>query len=131
MSLSSVTSLAITRDRTHPTAELQLDNQRATWGKVLVTAIPTEILTVYTATLGVAAGLASGGDPKAYLPFRFAWYAAWIVATPVLTNLLYLHKCEQMYKKDTAKTDPGAKPRHPRWWKGLLRPECRRPRAAP
>lgn len=122
MSLSSVTTLAITRDETHPAAELQLDGQRASWGRVLVSAIPTEILALYTASLGIAAGLASEADPSAYLPFRFAWYAAWLVATPLLASLLYLRKAEQV-RRDKAKADPGAPLLRAPWWMSLLRME--------
>lgn len=122
MSLSSVTTLAIIRDETHPAAELQLDSQRATWGRVLVSAIPTEILALYTASLGIAAGLATDADPSAYLPFRFAWYVAWLVATPLLASLLYLRKAEQI-RRDKAKADPSATLLRAPWWKSLLRLE--------
>src|SRR5690242_9671549 len=115
MSLSSVTALAIKRDETHPSDELQLDNQKATLGKVLVSAIPTEILTVYTASLGVAAGLATSDNPDAYLPFRFAWYAAWLVATPVITSLIYLRKTEEI-RKAKAKANPGTVLLRAPWW---------------
>ncbi|GLY69450.1 hypothetical protein [Amycolatopsis taiwanensis] len=122
MSLSSVTTLAITRDETHPAAELEFDNHRATWGRALVSVIPTEILAVYTASLGVAAGLATGEDPRAYLPFRFAWYAAWLVATPLIASLLYLRKAEQV-RRDKIKADPGVTLLRAPWWTGLLRLE--------
>ncbi|HET6504206.1 MAG TPA: hypothetical protein VFG87_25940 [Amycolatopsis sp.] len=122
MSLSSVTTLAITRDETHPRDELQLDSRKATWAKVLVSAIPTEILTVYTASLGVAAGLATSDNPHAYLPFRFGWYAAWLVATPLITGLLYARKAEEVRQRK-AKADPGAVLLRVAWWKGILRPE--------
>jgi hypothetical protein len=122
MSLSSVTALAINRDETHPRDELRFDSQRATWGKVLVSAVPTEVLAVYTATLGVAAGLATSDNPHAYLPFRFAWYAAWVVATPVVTGLLYFRRAEAV-REAKAKANPGAVLLRVPWWKGIPRPE--------
>ncbi|HKS44543.1 MAG TPA: hypothetical protein VJT49_05405 [Amycolatopsis sp.] len=123
MSLSSVTALAVNRDQTHPSAELVLDGRPATWGKVLVTAIPTEVLTGYTATLGVVASLPTGGDPHAYLPFRFVWYAAWLVATPVIAGVLYLRKAEGV-RQDKEKADPGVPLLRPPWWRAFLRPEA-------
>ncbi|MCU1683216.1 MAG: hypothetical protein JWQ81_3955 [Amycolatopsis sp.] len=93
MSVSSVTSLAVTRDMTPSAAgTIKVDNNEATWAKVLVSSIPSEVLAVYTAALGIATSLATTSDPHAYLPFRFAWYAVWILATPVITWGLYRRK---------------------------------------
>jgi hypothetical protein len=95
MSVSSVTSLAVTRDMTPSAAgTVKVDNNEATWAKVLVSSIPSEILAVYTAALGVATGLATTSDPQAYLPFRFVWYIGWILATPVITWGLYRRKAK-------------------------------------
>jgi uncharacterized protein YegP (UPF0339 family) len=74
------------------------DQQLVTWGKALVTAIPSEILAAYTAVLGVVTALAADKDPGRYLPFRFAWYAAWILITPIVATWLYRHKALQNTK---------------------------------
>lgn len=118
MSVSSVTSLAVTRDVTPSAAgTIKLDNQEATWAKVLVSSIPSEVLAVYTAALGIATSLATTSDPHAYLPFRFVWYAVWILATPLITWGLYRRKAAQSHGQTVGMA-------------GFLRPEVLAPACA-
>jgi bacteriorhodopsin len=115
MSVSSVTSLAVTRDVTPSAAgTIQVDNSEATWARVLVSSIPSEVLAVYTAALGLATSLATASDPHAYLPFRFAWYAVGIIATPVLTWGLYRRKAARSHGRTVGMA-------------GFLRPEVLAP----
>ncbi|MCU1685753.1 MAG: hypothetical protein JWQ81_6492 [Amycolatopsis sp.] len=93
MSLSTCTTLAVARDATNPAeTTVKLGDEEVTWGKALVSAIPTEILAAYTAGLALAISLATPANPGAYLPFRFAWYGSWLLATPVIAWLLFLRK---------------------------------------
>ena len=94
MSLSTSTTLAVARDATDPGDKaVALDDQEVTWGKALVSVIPTEVLAAYTAGLGLVAGLTSSA-PGAYWPFRLAWYFGWLAATPVIAWLLFWRKAK-------------------------------------
>jgi hypothetical protein len=125
MSVSSVTDLAVNRDMTPPDDDLGLNGERATWGRTLVRAIPTEILAVYTAGLGIAVGLVTPGEPQAYLPFRFAWYGVWLIVTPVLTAMIYLRKtnvARRAVYDATRQAHPHARPpRRVSWWRAFFR----------
>lgn len=95
MSLSTSTTLAVTRDAANPDDKtIKLGDQELTWGKALVSAIPTEILTAYTAGLALAISLATSANPDAYLSFRFAWYGSWLLATPMIAWLLFRRKAK-------------------------------------
>lgn len=96
MSLSASTTLAVARDAAHPSDKtVTLDDQEVTWGKALVSAIPTEILAAYTAGLGLVVGLAKPpAAADAYLVFRFAWYFGWLLTTPAISWLLFRRKAK-------------------------------------
>lgn len=94
MSLSTSTTLAVARDATEPANKsVTLGDQEVTWGKALVSAIPTEILAPYTAGLGLVASLTMSA-PDAYWPFRLAWYFGWLAATPVIAWVLFWRKAK-------------------------------------
>ncbi len=94
MSLSTSTTLAVARDATDPGGTaVTLDDQEVSWGKALVSAIPTEVLAAYTAGLGLVASLTTSA-PDAYWPFRIAWYFGWLAATPVIAWLLFWRKAK-------------------------------------
>ena len=95
MSLTTYTTLAVARDAADPKDKtVKLDDEEVTWGKALVSAIPTEILAAYTAGLALAMNLATPATPDAYLPFRFAWYGSWLLATPLIAWLLFQRKAK-------------------------------------
>jgi hypothetical protein len=95
MSLSACTTIAVARDAAAPADKaVKVGDQEVTWGKALVSAIPTEVLAAYTVGLTLAISLATPATPNAYLPFRFAWYGGWLLATPVIAWLLFQRKAK-------------------------------------
>jgi len=56
---------------------------------VIVSVIPTEPLSAYTALVGVAVGAIGNTVPHAYLPFRWCAYTAFLVVTLAATWLAY------------------------------------------
>ncbi|MEV5719365.1 hypothetical protein AB0L41_36235 [Amycolatopsis mediterranei] len=95
MSLSACTTLAVARDAAVPADNaVKVDDQEVTWGKALVSAIPTEVLAAYTTVLTLALSLTTPASPDAYLPFRFAWYGSWVLATPAIAWLLFWRKAK-------------------------------------
>lgn len=121
MSLSTSTTLAVTRDATEPGDNaVTLNDQEVSWGKALVSAIPTEVLAAYTAGLGLVAGL-TAANPDAYWPFRIAWYFGWLAATPAIAWLLFWRK---------AKAAPTVAAGKVAGWKALGRAEVLAPTIA-
>ena len=59
---------------------------------VLISAIPTEPLAAYTAILGVAASALSAAQPRAYLPFKWASFAAFVLITVLAVGVSYRRK---------------------------------------
>lgn len=104
MSIRSLAALAVARDKASPgkvagggAAEAALTQpdgvargQRAgappeqggvpqQFIDVLISAIPTEPLAAYTALVGVTVGTLNGPDARAYLPFRWGAYGAFLI----------------------------------------------------
>lgn len=123
MSLSSSANLAVARDAADPAdTGVTVDDQEVSWGKALVSVIPTEVLAAYTAGLGLAVGLAQApAAADAYLTFRFAWYFGWLLATPVIAWILFRRK---------AKAHPTVVATEVAGRKAVLRPEVVAPTVA-
>jgi hypothetical protein len=69
---------------------------------VLVSAIPTEPLTAYTALVGITVGAVDQSKPQSYLAFRWWAYAVFLVVVLVAVWVAYRRKSKE------ATTDPKA-----------------------
>jgi hypothetical protein len=101
MSVRSLTTLAVERDRADPSGPVAGGGGRAAANAndgtvaqgstdVLISAIPTEPLAAYTALVGVAVGAVNAADPRAYLPFRWWCLAGFVVLTILAIYASYL-----------------------------------------
>ena len=95
MSIRSITDLAIKRDAT-PAGDIVAsdapgrDQERP--GDAIISAIPTEVVTFYTAITGGALAVLVQTDPRSYLPYRWAALAAAVLITPVAVFVTYRRK---------------------------------------
>lgn len=83
MSIRNLTSIAVQRDA-EPPKKLRKDRAGSQpepvpqgWADVLIAAIPTEVLAVYTAVIGVVVGTIQAGDDDRII-LRWALYGATI-----------------------------------------------------
>ena len=116
MSIRSLTSLAVERDRANPGAAVPggggppapvpaavvaapgapaaaapaVPQVPQRFVDVLISAIPTEPLAAYTALVGVAVGAIDIAHPRAYLPFRWWCYIGFLVLTVLAVGISYL-----------------------------------------
>jgi hypothetical protein len=95
MSIRSITDLAVSRDETPKGKEVgskspARKNERQT--DTLISAVPTEVLVLYTAvTSGVLAEIIRG-NADSYLPFRWAVLGIAIAITPIAVWTAYRTK---------------------------------------
>ena len=88
MSVSSLTDLAAKRTDTNPGDPVDDQTRR----RVLVSAIPSEVLAGYTAVLGAIVGFVPADHPKDFLVLRWIWYGLWIALTPLAVWVIYRRK---------------------------------------
>jgi hypothetical protein len=91
MSISALTTLAVERERAAPGSGKVMGGKKGIgaagvpqdFKDALVAAIPTEPLSAYTAALGILVGIpiAGANAEGKYLPFRWAAFAVFILAT--------------------------------------------------
>ncbi|MGY1617761.1 hypothetical protein ACI797_13570 [Geodermatophilus sp. SYSU D00691] len=95
MSIRSVTDLAMKRDATPkgqivPSDSPGRDQERV--GDTVVSAIPTEVLVLYTTITGGALATIIQTAPRSYLPYRWAALAAAVLLTPTAVVVVYRRK---------------------------------------
>ena len=101
MSVRSLTTLAVERDRADPASPVAGGGGRTAanapdgtvpqgFTDVLISAIPTEPLAACTALVGVAVGAVNATDPRAYLSFRWWCFAGFVVLTILAVYASYL-----------------------------------------
>lgn len=122
MSLGSLTDLAVRRDRTPhkgalPTRRISADRRErrageaaqkapASLGEVVVAAVPTEVVAVYTAALLLVQPLVPADEPGEFVPLRWSLFAAGAVLTVAGVVVLYLRKRSET--TDDRRRFPGA-----------------------
>jgi hypothetical protein len=105
MSIRSLAALAVARDKAAPSAPAAGGGGAAaaapppgapvipqSFADVLVSAIPTEPLSAYTAIVGIAVGTVDLNNPRSYLGFRWGCYGAFLVLTLLAVAVSYSKK---------------------------------------
>ena len=92
MSIRSSTDLAIRRDETPIRTTVgsnggSSDVERA--ADVLITAIPTEVLALYTAVTGGSLALLIDRHPTVYLPYCLGLLVFAVIVTPLVVAVTY------------------------------------------
>ena len=102
MSIRSITDLAVERDATKHLEPVAAGTGRRrgsagaaagheTLGDVVLSAVPTEIVGLYTAAVALVQPLIQG-SAGSYLPLRWSLFAVFLVLTPVSVCAIYLRK---------------------------------------
>lgn len=108
MSIRSITDLAVKRDvASKDDPVLSTDPCRADERRTdaLISAIPAEVLPLYTAVTGGALAKSLLDQPDSYLPFRWVLLGCAIALTPVAVAIVYKRKYEAATR---ANSDDGA-----------------------
>lgn len=95
MSIRSLSDLAVKRDGAAKGARLASTDGGRDHERVqdsLISSIPTEILTLYTAITGGTLALAIKSQPQAYLPFRWIALVFAVLLTPFSVYVSYQRK---------------------------------------
>lgn len=103
MSIRSLTDLAVKRDATepgHPVLSTSPGRTAERLQDAVISAIPVEVLALYTALTGGTLALLIRDDPQAYLPYRWALLGLAVVLTPVSVYRISQSKFEAV--KDDA-----------------------------
>jgi hypothetical protein len=114
MSIRSLTDLSVKRDATEPGRPVVSTSPGRTAERLqdaVISAIPVEVLALYTALTGGTLALLIRDDPQAYLPYRWALLGFAVLLTPVA-----VYRISQS-KYDAAKDDAGMPESHavPAW----------------
>lgn len=96
MSVSSITSIAVSRDQADPGTTIKVGDEVATSGKAVVSAIPTEILGLYTAALTVVLQFVSDDKPRQFLGLRWWIYGIALGLTPLVAWWVYKRKTKRV-----------------------------------
>lgn len=106
MSLNALTNLAVERDAGEPKkrpspksrAETPAEDEKHSYADALVSAIPTEVLALYTFVVTEVVGTITAGDDKR-LDMRWILYSAGIAAIVVYLLVGYLRRRHQAKKR--------------------------------
>lgn len=95
MSIRSVTDLAVERDMTAPGTPVASQSPGRDYERlrdVVISAIPTEVLVLYTAVTSGALALMIRDQPTSYLPYRWTLFAFALALTPAAIYVAYRRK---------------------------------------
>src|SRR3954447_25100448 len=102
MSLRSNTDLAVRRDTTPAGDTVRSNDPTREYERTqdaLISAIPSEILVLYTTLTSGALALIVERDPTSYLPYRWALLGFAVLLTPVSVLVIYRRKNEAVPEK--------------------------------
>jgi hypothetical protein len=102
MSIRSVTDLAVERDMANPSTPVPSispgrAHERAR--DAVISAIPSEVLVLYTAVTGGTLALLIRDHPDSYLPYRWTLFAVVLLLTPLAIYAAYRRKFKERKKE--------------------------------